>query len=297
MNHLLAIRAFVRVAESGSFTRAADHLGMPRSTVSKLVADLEQHLGVKLMQRTTRKAVVTPEGADYYASVMPIVLDLDETEERVRGKRLTPRGRLRVDVPSSFAKHFLIDRLPDFRRRYPELQLELGMSDRTIDIVGEGVDCAIRVGELRDTSLIARRLFTATTALAASPSYLAHKGRPLTAEDLRQGHDLVGYFFAATSRTVPIQLEKDGVKTQLAQFAILANESSGHIDMMAAGLGIGQSILPMMQPFINDGRLVTLLDDWLQPSMDYHLIYPANRHQNGRLRAFVDWIVAAAVVN
>src|SRR5690606_1120828 len=168
MNHLLAIRAFVRVAESGSFTRAADHLGMPRSTVSKLVADLEQHLGVKLMQRTTRKAVVTPEGADYYASVMPIVLDLDETEERVRGKRLTPRGRLRVDVPSSFAKYFLIDRLPDFRRRYPELQLELGMSDRTIDIVGEGVDCAIRVGELRDTSLIARRLFTATTALAAS---------------------------------------------------------------------------------------------------------------------------------
>lgn len=290
MNQLLALRAFVRVAEAGSFTKAAHRLSLPRSTVSKLILDLEQHLGTKLIQRTTRSVTLTAEGADYHAVVSGLVVDLDEADDRIRGKRLNPQGRLRVDVTSSFANLFLIERLPDFRRRYPDLVLELGISDRTVDIVGEGVDCAIRVGGLGDTTLVSRHLFTARTALCASPDYLARRGTPRSPGELRD-HDLVGYFIATTSRPSPILLDRDEAREEIRSFAVLANESTGHINMMIAGLGIGQEILPLMQPHIDAGRLVPVLDDWAQPLRPYTLLYPPNRHQSMRLRVFIDWVV------
>ncbi|WJD60713.1 LysR family transcriptional regulator [Pseudomonas kurunegalensis] len=289
MNQMLAIRAFVRLAEAGSFTKVADQLSLPRSTVSKLISDLEQHLATKLVQRTTRAATLTPEGEEYYAMVFPLVANLDDADSRIRGHRGRPSGRLRVDVTSSFANLFLIDRLPDFQARYPDLVLELGISDRTVDIVSEGVDCAIRAGKLDDTSLIGRQLFTAHLSLCASPGYLERRGTPQTPDDLRN-HDLVGYFVATTSRPFPIQLKKADQHTQIQTFSVLANESHGHIKMLVAGLGIGQEIRPMMQPFIDSGQLVTLLDDCEQPTVTYNLLYPSNRHQSLRLRLFIDWI-------
>lgn len=292
VNQLLAMRTFVRVVEAGSFSRAADQLSIPRSTVSKLIADLERHLGAKLIQRTTRTATVTPEGADYYGQIAPLVIELDEIDAAIRGKRVTPQGRLRVEVTSSFANLFLIPALPDFMRKYPEVVLEVGITDRTVDIVGEGVDCAIRVGELRDTTLIARRLFVFTNAVCASPQYLARKGTPLTPEELRRDHDIVGYFSAATSRPLPLVLQRGDQREEIDRFNILANESTGHVTMLLAGLGIGQNIREIMQPHINSGELVTVLDDWSQPQMPFHLLYPPNRHQSARLRAFIDWIVS-----
>lgn len=295
-NQLLAIRAFVRVAEAGSFTKAADRLSLPRSTVSKLIADLEAHLGVRLIQRTTRTAALTIEGTDYLASVAPLVLELEDADARVRGKRLNPQGRLRVDVTSSFANLFLIERLPDFRRRFPDLVLELGISDRTIDMVGEGVDCAIRVGELPDSSLMARHLFTAPTALCASPDYLSRRGRPQSPDQLRGDHDLVGYFVSATSRPLPIMLGPimlgDGPnREEFTAFAMMANDSTGHIAMMSAGLGIGQNIRLFMQDRINTGELEELLPYWPQPQMPFHILYPPNRHKSVRLNVFIDWVV------
>lgn len=289
MNQLLAIRVFVRLAEAGSFTKAADQLALPRSTASKLVSDLEQHLGTKLVQRTTRAATLTAEGEAYYASVGGLIMALDEADHRVRGKQASPRGRLRVDVTSSFANLFLIDRLADFRKQHPDLVLEIGISDRTADIVGEGVDCAIRVGELQDTSLIARRLFTAQTSLCASPGYLRRKGTPQSPDDLL-AHDLVGYFFAATSRPSPIVIQSGGVMREIRSFSVLANESTGHINMLLAGLGIGQEVRPLMQPHIDAGRLVPVLGGWPQPTVTYHLLYPPNRHKSARLGVFIDWV-------
>lgn len=290
MNQLLALRAFVRLAEAGSFTKVADQLSLPRSSVSKLISDLEHHLGVKLVQRTTRAAVLTVEGEDYYALVSAPIADLDEADHRVRRQRDDVQGRLRVDVTSSFANLFLIDKLQDFRRRYPKVVLELGVSDRTVDLVGEGVDCAIRVGALNDTSLISRRLFSAATALCASPEYLRHKGTPFSIEDLN-AHDLVGYFVASTSRPMPIIFETKSGRHEINDFSVLANESTAHIQMMLAGLGIGQEIRPLMQSYIDTGMLIPVLDTLKQPEIDYHLIYPSSRHKSARLQIFIDWIV------
>ncbi|MCA0175461.1 MAG: LysR family transcriptional regulator [Proteobacteria bacterium] len=289
MNQLLAIRVFVRLAETGSFTKVANQLSLPRSTVSKLVSDLEQHLGIKLVQRTTRAVTLTAEGAHYHAAVSGLIVDLDEADNRLRGRHAHPGGRLRIDVTSSFANLFLIDRLPDFRQRHPDLVLEIGISDRVVDIVGEGVDCAIRVGELEDTTLISRRLFTAQTSLCASPAYLRRKGTPQSIDDLL-AHDLVGYFFAATSRPAPITVRTPSGTREIRAFSVLANESTGHINLLLAGLGIGQEIRPLMQPHIDAGRLVAVLDDWPQPVVAYHLLYPSNRHKSARLGAFIDWI-------
>lgn len=291
MNQLLAMQAFVRLAEARSFTRVADQLSLPRSTVSKLIADLEHHLGTKLVQRTTRAAVLTAEGEDYYALISGPVAELDEADLKLRGRRDDVRGRLRVDVPSSFANLFLIERLADFRQRYPEVVLELGISDRTVDIVGEGVDCAIRAGTLNDTTLIARRLLDAPLALCAAPDYLRRRGVPRTIDELR-GHELAGYFVAATSRPMPVIIETAAGREELLDFSVLANESTGHINMMLAGLGIGQEILPIMQPHIDAGRLVPVLDGLRQPVISYHLLYPSMRHKSARLNAFIDWITA-----
>ncbi|MGH7004853.1 MAG: LysR family transcriptional regulator, partial [Alphaproteobacteria bacterium] len=155
MNQLLAMRAFVRVVESGSFRGAANQLAVPRSTVSKLVTDLERHLGTRLMHRTTRSLVVTPEGEDYYRHAVRLVAEVDEADGAVRGKKLTPRGHLRIESTTTFAQNVLIPHLPDFHRHYPHVTIALGMSNRTANIMGEGVDCAIRAGEIGDESLVA----------------------------------------------------------------------------------------------------------------------------------------------
>ena len=158
MNQLLAMRAFLRVVETGTFGHAADQLGVPRSTVSKLIADLEAHLGVQLMHRTTRRLSVTAEGQEYYQSAARLVVELDAADGAVRGRKLKPHGHVRIDAPTSFANCLLIPALPDFHQQYPDVTLAIGIDDRPVNIVGEGVDCAIRAGELRDLGLVARRI-------------------------------------------------------------------------------------------------------------------------------------------
>jgi LysR family transcriptional regulator for bpeEF and oprC len=158
MDQLLALRTFIRIAEAGTFAKAADQLNLPRSTASKLIQDLEDHLGTKLIQRTTRTVTVTPEGADYYERALRLVGELEDMDAAAAHMRAQPKGRLRVDIGSSLANLILILALPDFRKRYPDIEVYLGVSDRPVDLIGEGVDCVIRGGALSDTSLIARRI-------------------------------------------------------------------------------------------------------------------------------------------
>ncbi|WP_241592767.1 LysR family transcriptional regulator [Rosenbergiella epipactidis] len=292
MNQLLAMRAFIRVIEAGSFNRAADQLGMPRSSLSKLVSDLEKHLGTKLIHRTTRTISVTAEGVEYLHQAEQVIAAVESADMAIRGKKHKPSGHLRIDVPVSFAHLLLIPALPEFHQEFPDITLSLGINDRTVNIVGEAVDCAIRAGTLSDMSLIGRKLFELDYVTCASPNYLARYGEPTSPKDLGNNHRIVSYFFAATGKPEPLIFILDGDRQDIYVSQFAANEGNGVINMMLAGLGVGQHLRRFVQPHIDAGTLVPVLTDWHQPRLPFHLLYPPNRHQSARLRVFVNWLIA-----
>jgi DNA-binding transcriptional LysR family regulator len=291
VNQLLAMRAFVRVVDSGSFRGAANQLQVPRSTVSKLVTDLEKHLGTRLMHRTTRSIVVTPEGEDYYRSAARLVAEVDEADGAVRGRKLTPRGHLRVESATTFAQTMLIPHLPEFHRQYPHVSIALGISNRTANIVGEGVDCAIRAGEIGDESLVARHLFDAAMITCAAPPYLERMGTPASPEDLDGRHCKVGFFSHADGRTKPMIFERAGHRHVVGDLQVSTNEDNGQIAMLLAGLGVGQCLKPFVLPHLQSGQLVEVLGEWSHPPLPFHVVYPPGRHQSARLTVFVQWLV------
>jgi LysR family transcriptional regulator for bpeEF and oprC len=292
MDQLLALRVFVRIAEAGSFARAADSLDLPRSSVSKLLQDLERHLRTKLVERSTRALTITAAGEAYREQAMRLLADLEEMDAAAAGTRSIPRGRLRVDVGSSLANLVIIPNLPDFRARYPEIELELGVGDRPVDLIGEGVDCVIRGGELADTSLIARRLCTLDSMTCATPAYLAAHGVPLHPADLQSAHAGVTYLFPQTGKSLPLHFTKGTEHLAIhPRSAIGFSESTAHTNAVLAGLGIGQIFGFGARPQIAAGRLVAVLDDWAQLTLPIHLVYPATRHPSARLRAFADWAI------
>ena len=296
MDQLLAIRTFVRIAESGTFAKAADALRLPRSTASKLIADLEDHLGTKLIQRTTRSVNVTPEGAGYYERAVRLLAEVDEMDAIAANTRAQPKGRLRVDIGSSLANFILIPALPDFRALYPEVELHLGVSDRPADLINEGVDCVIRGGALADTSLIARRICELDFVTCAAPSYLARHGTPARPSDLEQGHVLSSYFSSLTGKPIPLYFHRgDEVSEINVRSMVAVNESTAHLSSLVGGLGVGQTFRYVAQPHINKGSLVSILEEWSQPPLPVHVIYPPNRHLNTKIRVFVDWVVGIFV--
>ena len=303
MDQLLALRVFVRIAESGGFSKAADSMNIPRPTVTKLVQDLERHLGTKLLQRTTRRVNVTPEGAAYYERATRLIGDLDEMDASAARARAQPRGRIRVDIGSVLANMILIPALPSFRARYPELHVDLGVSDRAIDLIGEGVDCVIRGGELADTSLVARRIADLDWVTCASPLYLGARGVPKHPSELvpREpgskdktrvpGHAIVGYFSSLTGRASPLEFRRGAEQVLVQGQAVVAvNESTAHLNALLTGVGLGQAFKFMVVPHLESGRLRTVLDDWTRPRHPLHVVYPSNRHLSAKLRLFVDWV-------
>lgn len=293
MNQLLAMRTFVRVVETASFSRSADQLALPRSTVSKLITDLEKHLGIKLMHRTTRTIATTPEGLEYYNHAVRLIAEVDAVDSAVRGKKLKPRGHLRVDAPASFASCLLIPALPEFRRAYPDVTIALGISDRTVNIVREGVDCVIRAGELHAMPMIARKICDLRYVTCASPTYLTRRGIPSSPTDLRANHVKVGYFSAATGKSEPLVFDNGTDRHEIDECTVSVNEGNGLIEMMVAGLGVGQHLRRFVQPYLDSGELAAVLDDWTRPAIPFHIVYPPSRHQSARLRVFVDWAIAS----
>lgn len=291
MNQLLAMRAFVRVVETGSFSRAADQLALPRSTVSKLVTDLERHLGSKLMHRTTRAVAATSDGLEYFSHAMRLIAELDTVDNALRGKTLKPSGHLRIDAPASFANCLLIPALADFHREYPGITLALGISDRTVNIVGEGVDCVIRAGRLDEMAMIGRTFVELDYVTCAAPAYLERMGTPASPLDLQAGHVQAGYFFAATGKADPLVFERGTQRYEMASCSFSTNEGNGLLEMLRAGLGIGQHFRRCVQPYLDSGELLPLLPDWSRAPMPLHLVYPPNRHRNARLKVFVDWVI------
>jgi len=292
MDQLLALRAFVRIAEAGSFAKASDQLGLPRSTTSKLIRDLEAHLGAKLIQRTTRSVSITAEGASYYERAARLLADLEAMDSATAQMLARPVGRLRVDVGSVLANLIIIPRLPEFRRRYPGIELQLGVNDRRLDLISEGVDCVIRGGLLPDSSFVARRLCTLGSMTCATPAYLAEYGTPLVPRDIETGHAVIGYFFAQAAKPYALSLERGGEQYEypLAP-AFLVNDSMAHVNSVLAGVGVGQILSVAARPHIESGALVPLFEDYEGPRHEMHVVYPPARHLNSRLRVFVDWLV------
>lgn len=292
MDQLQAIRVLARVIETGSFTKAADSLSMPIATVSKLVRDLESHLGVRLLQRTTRRVTVTPEGEDYYARSGRILRDLEDIDGAFTAVRGKPRGHLRVDVGGSTARDVLIPLLPDFVRRFPDIRIDLSVSDRSVNLIGDNVDCVIRGGGLANSSLVARPLGAAVMVTCASPLYLKQVGIPATPDELKNGHRLIAYVSSDTGRSFPFRFERDGERTEIKlDHRIGVNESNAHLAACIAGLGVVQTFGYAAAAALRDGTLVEILQPWRPSPYPFHVVYPQARHVTPRLRVFMDWLL------
>lgn len=290
MNKLQAMEVFVQVVDAGSFTRAADLLQLPKATVSTLVQSLESSLSAKLLHRTTRSVTVTTDGAAYYERCVRILSDVKDAEESLSRTRLSPSGRLRVDVPTGLASEILIPALPAFFERYPDIQMELGSTDRPVDLVEEGVDCAVRGGELWDTSLIARRVGVINFVTAASPGYLERYGTPRHPHDLDR-HRCVNYFSAKTGKVYDWDFRRGDEKIVIPMRGVIAlNDSNAYVHAGLAGLGVIQMTDYLLDQHVAAGRMVQLLSDWTSEPTPVHVVYPQNRHLSAKVRVFVEWV-------
>jgi DNA-binding transcriptional LysR family regulator len=284
------MHAFVRVVEAGSFTKAADNLGLSRTTVTQLVQQLEAHLRIKLLNRTTRKVNVTTDGAAYYERVVRLLAELDDIESNLPSASMAPRGLLRVDVPSPLANIILVPALPAFHARFPDIQLDMGASDRKVDLIGDNVDCVVRGGEIKDESLVARHVGDLLLGVYAAPSYLAQAGTPSHPDELRDAcHRIVQYRWA---NGLPYAMHKGGERVKIGGRYVLAIDD-GNVYLTAGLAGLGVLWLPqyMAREHTANGALVQLFTDWRIDPMPLYLAYPPNRYVGKQLRAFIDWVV------
>ncbi|MFY3384243.1 LysR family transcriptional regulator [Paracidovorax sp. MALMAid1276] len=290
MDQIQAMRIFVRVVEAGTFTRAADSLNLPKATVTKHVQALEERLRVRLLNRTTRRVTVTPDGAAYYDRTVRLLTDLDDIEASMTNARANPRGRLRIDVGTSVAQLLIIPHLSEFHTKYPDIQVDLGVSDRVVDLIGDNVDCVIRGGELSDQSLVARRIGNLEFITVASPDYLARKGTPTHPLQIEEQHTSVIYFSPQTGRHYPLEFRQGAESIDITgPYQLSVNESNAYTTSILAGLGIGQITSWQAERHLKSGALVQLLPDWTQPLLPIYVVYPPNRHLSAKVRAFVDW--------
>jgi DNA-binding transcriptional LysR family regulator len=293
MDRFDAMNAFARVVETGSFTKAAETLRMSKTSVTQLVQQLEARLRVRLLNRTTRKVNVTADGAAYYERVIRLLADMDDAETSLSSASEAPRGRLRVDVPSPLARMILVPALPAFHARYPDIQLDMGVSDRIVDLIGENVDCVVRGGEMADQSLMARRVGDLRLGVYAAPSYLERAGTPVHPRELEDTHHrIVGFLWSRTGRALPYAMRRGGESVNVhGRYVLAVDDGNAYL---AAGLaGMGVLWLPdyMSKAHLERGELTPLFQDWRLDSMPLYVAFPPNRHVSAKLRVFIDWIV------
>lgn len=291
MDRFDAMRVFVRVVERRSFTAAAGDLGLPRSTVTDAVQQLERRLGVKLLQRTTRHVSPTLDGEAYCRRCIAILADIEDAEGAFAGAR--PRGLLRVDVHGTLARHFLLPGLPRFLDSYPEIELHLSEGDRLADLIREGIDCVLRVGVPQDSDMVARRIALLEEVTLAAPSYLGRFGHPARPEDLAAGHRMVGFHSTATGALLPLEFSVGG---RLVEIALPATVSvtAAESYVAAAKLGLGLIQVPRYHAAaaLAAGELVAVLPEFPPAPTPVSLLYPRNRQLSPRVRVFMDWLVA-----
>ncbi|NKI71160.1 LysR family transcriptional regulator [Collimonas pratensis] len=291
MDHLQAIRVFVRVVETGGFGRAALSLNMPNATASKWIKSLETHLGVKLLERNTRRVSVTTDGAAYYERTRQLLSELDDFEATLGREQASPRGVLRVDSGGSTASDILIPALPAFLARFPDIQVQLSVTDRTVDLVAENIDCAIR-STANDLDLVTHPIGTLAWTTCASPAYLAKHGTPKHPQDIVDNNmPVAGYFSANTGIKQPLMFcrGEETITLERVRNDILVSESNAHLATALAGLGIVHTLDFMVRPFIEQKRLVPILAQWRPHSLEVYIVYPPSRRYSTKVRVFADW--------
>lgn len=294
MDRFDAMQAFARVVEAGSFTKAAETLHMSKTSVTQLVQQLEARLRVRLLNRTTRRVNVTADGAAYYERVIKLLADMDDAETSLSAASAAPRGRLRVDVPSPLARMILIPALPAFHAQYPDIQLDMGVSDRLVDVIGENVDCVVRGGELTDESLMARRVGDLRLGVYAAPSYLERAGHPAHPRDLEDTHHrIVGYLWSRIGKAFPYAMHRDEESVHVhGRYVLAVDDGNAYLAAGLAGLGVLWLPDYMARPHSARGELAPLLQDWRLDPMPLYIAFPPNRHVSAKLRLFIDWVAA-----
>jgi LysR family transcriptional regulator for bpeEF and oprC len=292
MDRLQAMKVFTRVAETGSFSRAADSMALPRASATIIIQQLEAHLKVRLLHRTTRRLSLTPDGAAYYERCARILADIDEAESAFVIGTQGPRGKLRIDMPSSLGRSVVMPSLYEFHTRYPDIDLMLGFNDKPIDLIQESVDCVIRIGELQDSTMVARRLGDYRMVTVASPEYLERYGTPLTIDDLDQ-HAAVHYFWGRNGRLMDSTFVVDGRTVAVKMRGKIAvNDTEAYVASSVKGFGIVQAPYHLACAHLRAGELVEVLAQWKPPPMPISAVYPHNRHLSPAVRVFVDWVAA-----
>lgn len=293
MDRFLAMQAFIRVVDSGSFTAAAEALGMPKASLTRGVQELEAHLRTQLLNRTTRRVSVTPDGALYYERASRLLAELDEVEGSLSQQGRAPRGRLRVDMPAAIARLFIIPALPDFYARYPDIELELGIGDRPVDLLAERVDCVLRGGEIVDPGLVARRVGDFELIACASTGFLRQHGQPQHPAELNEARfPALQYFSARTGQVIPDVFRRGDETVEVRGHPRLAvNDGETYVAAALAGLGAFVGARFVVAPMLARGELVQLFPDWSLGRIPLHIAFPPNRHISTRLRVFVDWLV------
>ncbi|KVO17027.1 LysR family transcriptional regulator [Burkholderia ubonensis] len=295
MDHLHAMRIFARVAHLGSFTKAAEQMQLPRPTVSNAVQYLEKHLKIRLLQRTTRRVALTAEGATYYERCARLLADLDDAETLFEDAGASPRGVIRVDLPERFALDKVIPAIPSFHARYPDLRIVMSTTDRFVDLIADGIDCAVRVGALSDTSLVARRIGELAQVNCASPAYLARHGTPRSPDDLPE-HVAVGYFSSRTGRELDWEyadMDTGEMHAVKMRSIVSVNSSQAYLACCVAGLGLIQAPRDGLDAPLADGTLVEVLPEWNAAPLPVSVVFPHGRHLAPRVRIFVDWLADA----
>lgn len=290
MDRIQAMQIFMRIAEAGSFVRAAETLSLPSSTVTSTIKNLEKYLQVRLLNRTTRRVSLTPEGLQYLAQCREILSLIEHSESSLSDSISRPRGRLRVDMPGGIAHFIVMPNLKNFYRLYPDIYLMIGVSDRQVDLVQEGVDCVIRTGELTDSTLVARPLGRFRWVTCASPDYLREFGVPETPETLSQ-HRAIHYFSGSGRRTNELRFTQGAETLSVpVEGNAAVNETGLYIRLCLEGFGLAQFAENVISKDLQQGKLVEVLADWQPPSVPVTMLYPHQRFLSPAVRAFADWV-------
>lgn len=291
MDKLQAMTTFVRIVEAQSFSKAAETLALPRSSVTTIIKQLERELGAALLRRSTRTLSLTDAGERYYASCRAILAEIARAESELSTDATTPRGRVRADMPGVIGRGLVLPRLKDFEQRFPGIELVLGLSDRPADLIYDGIDCVIRTGALADSTLTGRRVGQLNWITCASPRYLKEHGEPDTVASLAD-HRAVNYISNATGRPLDWRFHVHGEQLTLSmpsRFAV--NETEAYLQCGLEGLGLIQLSEFVALPYLQSGRLKEVLADARSSPVPVSIVYPDGRNASGATRAFVEWVV------
>lgn len=293
MDRLKAMQTFVRIVEANSYTKAAETLDLPRAALTATIKKLEAFLGTQLLQRTTRRLSLTPDGADYYRKCQQILQAVEDAESVYRGQGAgQPRGKLRVELPGTFGRNVVMPHIAGFCRAYPDIELVVSLSDRVRDLTEEGADCALRVGALQDSAMIGRPLGSMRFVTCAAPAYLKAHGVPQVWSALR-AHRCVSHFSGRTGRPFDWDFMVDGsVVTTEVRSAIAVNDAEASVSCVLQGMGLAQVARYQARPHLASGALVEVLAATPPTPMPVSLLYPQGRMSSPRLRVFADWLAA-----